>query len=603
MDRTNAKIGSTFCGLALSSILLCISLFAASPARFPARAIRPSSPKSALPDLTDPLLLAPIVSGASGVTGVATGDLNGDGKLDLVLTAYPYGAVAILLGNGDGTFQGAGTYFSGGAANSVVVADLNEDGHPDLVVANQGAAGGDGSVGVLLGNGDGTFQPTVNYDSGAYGARAVAVGDLNRDGHLDLVIANCSPDSSNACNGVGRVGVLLGNGDGTFQLPVAYTAGGTGANSVAIADFNGDGKLDVVVANTCADPRNCVTGTVGVLYGNGNGTLQLPIVYATGAEGLAVGDLNADGKPDIVTPSSILLNMGDGTFAPPVSYDPGGGSLSCAITDVNGDGRPDLVVPLVQGNDGNGKVAVLLGNGNGTVQPPLTFDSGAFGAEAEAIGDLNGDGRPDVAVANGSGSLGVLLNNTGPHTPTTTALVSSANPIGIRKTVTYTATVTTQAGDATGTVSFKDGDKTIATVNVTANQAAFSTFYKTIGTHAITAVYSGDIHNSVSASSVLTEYVQGATKTVVTTSGSPSHAGQPVTFTATVTSKFGPIPDGELVKFFDSTKLLGSVHLSGGMAAFTTSSLSVGTHTIKATYVGDLLLKKSTGKVFQTVEP
>jgi hypothetical protein len=532
---------------------------------------------------------------------VATGDLNGDGKLDLVLTAYPYGSVSILLGNGDGTFQGAGTYFSGGAANSVVVADLNEDGHPDLVVANGG--GDRGSLGVLLGNGDGTFQSTVNYDSGGYEARSVAVGDLNRDGHLDLVVANCSPDYSNACNGVGRVGVLLGNGDGTFQLPVAYTSGGTGANSVAIADFNGDGKLDVVVASTCADPRNCMTGTVGVLYGNGNGTLQLPIVYPGGGEGLAVGDLNADGKPDIVTPVSILLNMGDGTFAPPVSYDPGGGSLSCAITDVNGDSRPDLIVPLVQGNDGNGKVAVLLGNGNGTIQPPLTFDSGGFGARSVAIADFNGDGRLDVAVANGSGSLGVLLNNTGPHTPTTTALVSSANPIGIRKTVTYTATVTTQAGDATGTVSFKDGDKIIATVNVTANQAAFSTFYKTIGTHAITAVYSGDIHNSVSASSVLTEYVQGATKTVVTTSGSPSHAGQPVTFTATVTSKFGPIPDGELVKFFDSTKLLGSVHLSGGMAAFTTSSLSVGIHTIKATYVGDLLLKKSTGKVFQTVEP
>jgi hypothetical protein len=410
------------------------------------------------------------------------------------------------------------------------------------------------------------------------------------------------------------VGVLLGNGDGTFQPAVAYSSSGQYAFAVAIADLNADGKLDVVVTNACANP-SCPTGSVGVLFGNGNGTLQAPTVYATGGAssawslGLALGDLNADGKPDIVATYQsggvgVLLNKGNGTFAPAVSYDSVGYmSYSAAVADINGDGHPDLVVTLALFGTAHDKVGVLLGNGDGSFQSALTFDSGSSGAWAVAIGDMNGDGRPDVAVVNSGRSLGVLLNNTGPHTPTTTALVSSANPIGIWKTVTYTATVTTQAGDATGTVSFKDGDKTIATVKVTANQAAFSTFYKTIGTHAIVAIYSGDIHNSVSASSVLTEYVQGGTKTVVTTSGSPSHAGQPVTFTAMVTSKFGPIPDGELVKFFDSTKLLGSVHLSGGMAAFTTSSLSVGTHTIKATYVGDLLLKKSTAKVFQTVEP
>ena len=193
----------------------------------------------------------------------------------------------------------------------------------------------------------------MNYDSGAYGARSVAVGDLDNDGHLDLAVANCSTDDSNACNGVGRVGVLLGNGDGTFRPAVAYSSGGQDGTVVAITDLNGDGNLDVVMANACAN-RSCPTGSVGVLFGKGNGTLQLPTVYATtGAWGLAVGDLNTDGKPDIVTTSgtvSVLLNRGDGTFAPEVSYDSFRyGSLSGAVADINGDGRPDLVVTLVQG--------------------------------------------------------------------------------------------------------------------------------------------------------------------------------------------------------------------------------------------------------------
>jgi FG-GAP-like repeat len=149
MDRKNAKIGSTFCGLALSSIFLCISLFGASPARFQVGATR-SSTKSAALELTDPLLLAPIVYEASPITGVAVGDLNGDGMQDLALTAGQIGLVSIFLGNGDGTFQGVGTYSSGDYySNSVVVADLNEDGHPDLAVANGG--GHHASVGVLLG--------------------------------------------------------------------------------------------------------------------------------------------------------------------------------------------------------------------------------------------------------------------------------------------------------------------------------------------------------------------------------------------------------------------------------------------------------------------
>jgi hypothetical protein len=152
-----------------------------------------------------------------------------------------------------------------------------------------------------------------------------------------------------------------------------------------------------------------------------------------------------------------------------------------------------------------------------------------------------------------------------------------------------------------GTVAFQDGGSTIATVTVAGNQAAYSTKYKVPGAHPITATYSGDLHNTGSASATLTENIQGTSKTVVTTSGSPSHVGRPVTFTATVTSKFGNIPDGEPVTFYDGTTAIGTGATASSMAMFTTSSLTAKTHTIKATYAGDGAFLPSTGAVTQIV--
>lgn len=224
----------------------------------------------------------------------AVGDLNGDGKPDLAVALGTAGTVSVLLGNGDGTFQTPHTYAVGAAPQSVAIEDLDGDHKPDLAVPNFS----DATVSVLLGNGDGSFAAQVPYTAGSE-PRSVAVGDLNGDGKPDLAVAN---------SGANTVSVLLGSGDGMFQPQHTYAVGTT-PQSVTAADFDGDGKLDLAVAN------NSSSG-VSVLRGNGDGTLQTQHTYATGSAPVAVvvADLDGDHQPDLVTANesdntvSILLN-------------------------------------------------------------------------------------------------------------------------------------------------------------------------------------------------------------------------------------------------------------------------------------------------------
>ena len=277
-----------------------------------------------------------------------------------------------------------------------------------------------------------------------------------------------------------------------------------------------------------------------------------------------------------------------------------------------------MVADLIAGRNSNdGEATVLLGNGDGTFRAGGKYLSGGIDAFGVAVGDVNGDGRPDLLIVNlcstnndctgvyePPGSVGVLLNNVGAP-PTTTSLISSVNPTDINRVVEYTATVTSQSGGTPkGTVIFRDG-YSVATVPLAGNQAAYSTTYTLQGTYSVTAAYSGDLNVAAgSTSDVLSEVIlkPRPSKTQVTTSGSPSLVGQPVTFTATVTSTYGAIPDGEIVTFFDYTTAMGTGATASGVATFTTSSLTAKTHTIKATYAGDIKFNPSTGSVTQVVE-
>jgi hypothetical protein len=391
------------------------------PSRRPAR--RKSRPATACRMLLEslegrslPSFLAPVsYAVGSSPVAVVTADLAHNGKLDPITANSGSNTISVLMGNGDGTFGAAQTYAVGSDPVAVAVGDFNGDGKLDVVTANEG----NNTVSVLLGNGDGTFQTAKNYAVGSQPA-SVAVG--NFDGHLDIVTAN---------QGDGTVSLLPGNGDGTFGTAKTIATFGTPAVSLAVGDFNADGKLDLAVATRGTDgswgmynyyPGN--SPTVNLLLGNGSGafltgnTYALPSPFEVPPSSFAppsvtATDLNGDSKPDLVVTEAgdygvdVLLNNGNGAFAGPTAFGTGGyGPQAVAVADLNGEGKPDLVTT----NQGD-TVSVLPGDGHGNFGNPYVFTVGS-GPASVAAGDFNGDGKIDLAVANsGDNNASVLLND------------------------------------------------------------------------------------------------------------------------------------------------------------------------------------------------
>jgi len=321
-------------------------------------------------------------------------DLDGDGALDLLAANEQANSVTVFLNadDGSGTFGrlapdfDTGVYPTGGA-----IADFDGNGIPDLVTADYR---GD-SVSVLLGNGDGSLQAPRTLDTVEGGETSnLAVGDLDGDGVPDVVASNPGADS---------VTSFKGRADGSLEagvtLPIGLR-GGSAPFSVAIADFDGDGKNDLAVADM--QSRSLI-----VKRGNGDGTLGEEASFPEGGEPayiLIASDVDLDGEIDLVVANrgsddvSVLLGFGDGTFADPIvsSTGPGTGPYSLAIADFNQDGVPDVVTANFMSND----ASVLIGVGNGAFDPPLSAGSMGNFPYGVVAGDWDDDGRPDIATCN-----------------------------------------------------------------------------------------------------------------------------------------------------------------------------------------------------------
>jgi hypothetical protein len=533
-----------------------------------------------------------IPSVTAGTSAIAKGDFNGDGKLDIVATNTSAATVSVYLGNGDGTFGSETTYAVGSAASNalagIAVGDFNNDGKLDIAVPNSTT----GNVSILLGNGDGTFATHVEYTTPTNPTRIV-VGDFNEDGNLDLMVAGGSGSSYS-------VSLLLGNGSGGFSSSTSltntpWTNNSAGVTDMVVADFNGDGHLDLLT-----DCYSCEN--FALFKGNGDGTFQAVVGgYPPQPNlpwGLAVGDWNGDGIPDIAfaAPGTsggqvyVALNDGTGTFGHVSGVAFGGSTKWIGAADMNGDGWPDIVST----NYASGIFSMAANN-------PASASATAFGFVAPitqtssahpgvmVAGDFHGTGLNDFVVAApnnlnvfqyglgneaavGStyyGQTGIVLTSTtslspnnfdatyipassdiygtsvsnivalpvyGVTTPTLAASQSSFNygqsPVLTVNVPPISGTVPTGIAD----IVTSYGGAAVGSVTLSSGGGSYTLNVPNAGSYGLTVVYEGDANYVANYTSVNTQFtVIPETPTLsVTSSPSTQIVGGNVTLSATV---------------------------------------------------------------------
>ncbi|CAF2739210.1 unnamed protein product [Rotaria sp. Silwood2] len=338
-------------------------------------------------------------------TGLAVNDFNSDGRIDIAAADYGTDNVIVLIGYGNGSFASM-MYFSTGDNSrpfSVAIADLNRDGCLDIAVANSGSD----TVGILIGYGNGNFATIMTYSTGdgSYPV-AIIISDLNKDNCLDIVVVN---------QNTGNIGILLGYGNGSLASQVTYSIGRYGSPwSAVVSDLNNDGTLDIATANYNLN-------SIGLFTGYGNGTFRKMVAYSTGTGSLpryvTVGDMNNDNRLDIIMvnygTNDVIIYFGykNGVYyeGKPYSIGNEAGPISLAIGDFNNDGRSDFVVANLMADE----IGVFLGYGSELFGSLVTYDVGSGSQpRTAAIGDFNSDGKSDIVVANyGTNNVAILLGD------------------------------------------------------------------------------------------------------------------------------------------------------------------------------------------------
>lgn len=563
--------------------------------------------------------LAATVDGIGSLTTAPTGKVS---FLDASVGNNVLGTENLVVSTLSTTFVQKQPFAIGGPGDttrSVAIASafLNGDNNMDVVTGDATPTlppSDSSTISVLLGNGDGSFQPKVNYPGCTVGsALKILLADFNRDGNTDIALG-CSDGSTvavgNGFTGNGGLVIMLGNGDGSFQAPVFYSTGDVA--SIAMGDFNGDGILDIVVTDRAQQ-------NVIFFLGNGDGTFtQEPassnILTVGPAHGVVVADFNGDGKDDIayavgnvnqLSDLYVAIGNGDGTFQVPTLPVATQIGEFLTVGDLNADNNQDIVSSTVTrppnppapqiGNS----LFVLLGKGNGTFKAPVAYNSDI--PSDPHLADVNGDGIPDIIAGGSTGALVYQGNGDGTFQPYQEPTIGGF-------ALTYAVNAGDYNNDGNADLIGTDADTPRAAVSLSqvaqvSNASALTNvavFPLGSGVHNVDASYSGDsvYLGSLSDPVALTAAPVNTSLTLTASPNSAILVGQSLTLTA-VLSPFtvGPpttTTDGELVNFFIGTTLLGSGHLLGGVASLTTSTLPAGADVLTAVFPGDSNYNPST---------